>query len=136
MIGTILAWLGSLLGGPFATAAVNAYAAKLDAGNNAQKIAADLAAREAAINERRDALDAQIVTAEQGRWYTAIIRPLFASPFLIYNFKIVVWDKVFGWGSTDPLSSELLQVESITLAGYFGSIALENSMRLFRTRSK
>ena len=136
MLSMILAWLGSFLGGPFATAAVNAYKAKLAAGNNADKISAELSAQEAAINEQRDALNAQIVIAEQGRWYTAIVRPMFAMPFLIYNLKVVVWDKVFGWGSTDPLSNELLQVESITLAGYFGSIALENSTRLFRARGK
>ena len=136
MLSVILRWLGTFLGGPFATAAVNAYKAKLAAGNNAEKISADLAAEEAEINAQRDALNAQIIVAEQGRWYTAVVRPLFAMPFLIYNFKVIVWDKVFGWGSTDPLSNQLLQVESITLAGYFGSIALENSMRVFRLHAK
>ena len=65
MLSVILRWLGTFLGGPFATAAVNAYKAKLAAGNIAEKISADLAAEEAEINAQRDALNAQIIVAEQ-----------------------------------------------------------------------
>lgn len=78
MAATILGWLGSLLGGPFAKAAVDAYRAKLTAENTAEKIAADLAAKELALNRRERELAAQIVIAEQGRWLTALPRPLFA----------------------------------------------------------
>ena len=42
-----------------------------------------------------------IIIAEQGRWYTAIIRPLLALPVIIYLWKVIVWDKVLGLGSTD-----------------------------------
>ena len=41
MFATILGWLGNLLGGPFAKAAVDAYRAKLAAGNTSERIAAD-----------------------------------------------------------------------------------------------
>lgn len=44
MVSAVLSWLGSLLGGPFAKAAVDAYRAKLAAENTSEKIAADLAA--------------------------------------------------------------------------------------------
>ena len=46
MFTIVLGWLGNLLGGPFAKAAVDAYRAKLTAENTSEKIAADLAARE------------------------------------------------------------------------------------------
>jgi hypothetical protein len=134
MFAVILSWLGSLLGGPFATAAVNAYKAKLDAGNNAEKIAATLAAQEAQINEQRDALAQQIVIAEQGRWFTAIIRPLFALPFVVFNLKAVVWDTVLGLGFTPELSSNMLKLEGIIVLGYFGSMAAENAARIFTRR--
>ena len=49
---SILTWLGNLLGGPFAKAAVDAYRAKLSADNTAQRVAADLAARELAVEQR------------------------------------------------------------------------------------
>src|SRR5579872_6709260 len=110
MLATILSWLGNLLGGPFARAAVDAYQAKLTAGNDAQRIAAGLAARELAVAQRESELAAQTVIAEQGRWYTALPRPLFAFAFVIYAWKVVVWDKVLGaWthGVTDALSGDM-----------------------------
>lgn len=137
MLAIVLNWLGGLLGGPFAKAAVDAYTAKLAAGNNSERIAADLAAQSLAVQEQRDALAAQVVTAEQGHWYTAIVRPLFALPFVVFNLKIVVWDKVLALGVTDPLSTDMLHLEAVIVAGYFGSLAVENASRIFtRSRAK
>src|SRR5262249_18144674 len=106
MLGTILGAIGRLLGGPFAKAALDAYRAKLSAENTSEKIAADLAAREVALEQRERELASQSVLAEQGRWYTALPRPLFAFAFVIYAWKVVVWDKVLALGSTDPLSGD------------------------------
>ena len=39
MLSAFLAWLGNLLGGPFARAAVDAYRTKLAAENTSEKIA-------------------------------------------------------------------------------------------------
>ena len=98
MFSAILGWLGNLLGGPFARAAVDAYRAKLTAENASEKVAADLAARELSVEQRERELAAEVLVAEQGRWYTALPRPLFASAFIIYVWKVVVWDKVLGLG--------------------------------------
>jgi hypothetical protein len=89
-------WLASLIGGPVITGLINAYKAKLDASNTQDRIAADLAAKEieAEIAARKEA--SAIIIAEQGRWYTAIIRPLLAFPLVIYLWKVIVWDKVLG----------------------------------------
>ena len=59
IFGIALKWLGGLLGGPFAKAAVDAYKAKLTACNNSEKIAADLAGRELAVDQREAELQAQ-----------------------------------------------------------------------------
>lgn len=134
MFSAILAWLGGLLGGPFATAAVNAYSAKLSAENSAENIAATLAAQEATINEQRDALAAAVVTSEQGHWFTSIWRPLFALPFVVFNLKVVVWDKVLMLGITERLSPDMLHLEAVIVAGYFGSMAVENATRIFTSR--
>jgi hypothetical protein len=75
MFATILGWLGNLIGGPFAKAAVDAYRAKLSAENTSEKVAADLAARELSVEQREAELANQAVIAEQGRWYTALPRP-------------------------------------------------------------
>ena len=92
-------WLASLIGGPVVTGLINAYKAKLDAANTQDRIAADLAAKEieAEIAARKEA--SAIIIAEQGRWYTAIIRPLLAFPLIIYLWKVIVWDKVLGLGT-------------------------------------
>lgn len=130
MIATVLGWLGNLLGGPFAKAAVDAYRAKLSAENTSEKIAADLAARELSVVERERELATQVVTAEQGRWYTALPRPLFAGAFIIYVWKVVVWDKVFGLGTTDALSGDVAQWAMIVLTAYFGGRSLEKVARI------
>jgi hypothetical protein len=125
MIATILGWLGNLLGGPFARAALDAYRARLSAENTSEKIAADLAARELSVESRERALSAKVVLAEQGRWYTALPRPLFAGAFIIYAWKVVVWDKVLGLGTTDPLTGDVSQWAMIVLTAYFGGRSLE-----------
>jgi hypothetical protein len=130
MLATLLAWLGSLLGGPFAHAAVEAYRAKLSSDNTAEKIAADLAAREIALEQRERELATQILIAEQGRWFTALPRPLFAAAFIIYAWKVVVWDKVLGWGVTDPLSGDVAQWAMIVLTAYFGGRSLEKVAKI------
>ena len=130
MFATVLGWLGNLLGGPFAKAAVDAYRAKLTAENTSEKVAADLAARELSVEQRERELAAQVVLTEQGRWYTALPRPLFAFAFVIYAWKVVVFDKVFGLGKTDPLSGDIAQWAMITLTAYFGGRSLEKVARI------
>jgi|SRR5579884_3345966 len=131
MLNILLTWLGRLLGGPFAQAAVKAYQAKLAAENNSEKIAADLAARELQLAERERSLEAQIIRAEQDAWYTALPRPLFAYAFVIYTWKVVVWDIVLGLGATRQLTGEIAQWGAIVLTAYFGGRSLEKIARIF-----
>jgi hypothetical protein len=125
MLSTLLGFLGNLLGGPFAKAALDAYRAKLSAENASEKIVADLAARELAVEQRERELASQSVIAEQRRWYTALPRPLFAFAFVIYAWKVVVWDKVLSLGSTDPLSGDVANWATIVLTAYFGGRSIE-----------
>lgn len=130
MFGAVLNWLGSLLGGPFAKAAVDAYRAKLTAENTSEKIAADLAARELNLEQRERELATQVAIAEQGRWFTALPRPLFAFAFVIYVWKVVVWDRVLGFGSTLALSGDVAQWATIVLTAYFGGRSLEKAAKI------
>lgn len=125
MVANILIWLGNLLGGPFARAAVDAYRAKLASDNAAERIAADLAARELQVEARERELAVQLAVAEQGRWYTALPRPLFAYAFVIYAWKVVVIDKVLGLGTTDPLTGDVAHWAMVVLTAYFGGRSLE-----------
>ena len=137
MFAMALTWLGNLLGGPFAQAAVDAYKAKLDKENTSEKIAADLAARELAVEQREDELRTQLLIAEQGRWYTSLPRPLFAMAFVIYVWKVVVWDKVLAYwthGSTDPLTGDVSQWAMIVLTAYFGGRSIEKVASILKKR--
>src|SRR3954462_1538309 len=113
-------WLASLIGGPVITGLINAYKAKLDAANTQNRIAADLAAKqiEAEIEARKEA--SAIIVAEQGRWYTAIIRPLLAFPIIIYLWKVIVWDKVLGFGTTDPITGMVADWIGTIITAYVG----------------
>ncbi|MGP8122021.1 MAG: hypothetical protein ACLP8B_16060 [Xanthobacteraceae bacterium] len=88
-----------------------------------KEIAADTAARGEAT---------KLLIAEQGRWYTAIVRPLFALPFIVFGFKVVVWDKVLGWGVTDRLDPNMWGVFQTIIVSYFGASAVERVARIFR----
>jgi hypothetical protein len=129
-MAAIFGWLGNLIAGPFLSKALDAYRAKLAAGNTSEKISADLMARELAVEQRERELATQVVITEQGRWYTALPRPLFALAFIIYVWKVVVWDKVLGLGATDPLSGDVAQWAMIVLTAYFGGRSLEKVARI------
>jgi hypothetical protein len=92
-------------------------------------MAADLAAKaiEAEIEVRKSA-DALII-AEQGRWYTAIIRPLLALPVVIFMWKVIVWDKVLGLGSTDALVGDVATWSGAIVTTYVGGSSLEKIAR-------
>ncbi|HZL30394.1 MAG TPA: hypothetical protein VFC54_04955 [Pseudolabrys sp.] len=124
------AWLANLIGGPVINGLIGAYKAKLEAGNTSERIAADLAVRELAVEQREREVASQVVIAEQGRWYTALPRPLFAAAFIIYAWKVVVWDKVLGLGTTDALSGDVAQWAMIVLTAYFGGRSLEKVARI------
>ena len=130
MLSIVLGWLGTLIGGPFAKAAVDAYRARLASDNTSEKLAADLAARELEVERRERELAAEVLIAEEGRWYTALPRPLFAAAFIIYTWKVVVWDKVLGLGSTPALSGDVAQWAMLVLTAYFGGRSLEKVARI------
>lgn len=75
-----------------------------------------------AAAERISALEAQraVLVADASRSSLDIwIRAGFALPFIVYNAKLLVWDKVLAWGSTDRLSPELANVEMVVIGFYF-----------------
>ena len=123
-------FIANLIGGPLVNGLIDGYKAKLAAGTTSETIAADLAARELSVEQRERELATQIVIAEQGRWYTALPRPLFAFAFIIYVWKVVVWDKVLGLGATDALSGDVAQWAMIVLTAYFGGRSLEKVARI------
>lgn len=125
MIPMVLGWVGKLLGGPFAKAAVDAYKAKLQAGNDRDRMAADLAAKAADIDLREAEINSRILIAEQGNWMTRWVRPVWSLPFILFTWKVVVWDKLLGWGTTDPLDPKMWSVFMLMVGAYYGGRSAE-----------
>jgi len=118
MLGTILSWLGGGAISAIGSQLNQAYQAKLAAQNDHERIEAE---------QRIATLEAQqaVLVAEQGRWLTAWIRPAFALPFILFNFKVIVWDKMLGWGVTDDLSDRFWQLQMVVFGAYFLSRGIE-----------
>jgi hypothetical protein len=115
---TLLTWLGSLLGGPFAKAAVDAYSAKLASENSKDAKTAEIVQRELTVEQRELELKTQLLIAEQGNFITRIVRPLWALPFIVWTWKVVVWDICLGWGSTPELKGIVANL-CLTVAGAY-----------------
>jgi hypothetical protein len=119
------AWLAQFLTAPIVNGFIDAYKARLDAENSQDRTAADLAVTAIAAEiEARKSADA-IIIAEQGRWYTAIVRPLLAAPVIIYLWKVIVCDKVVGFGTTDPILGDVGIWCGMIVTTYVGGRSLE-----------
>jgi hypothetical protein len=125
----MLQWLASFLTAPIINGFLDAYKARLDAKSNAgaQAVEVTRAALIAEIEARKSA-NAMLI-AEQGRWYTAIIRPLLALPVIIYLWKVIVWDIVLGLGSTDPIAGDVGVWAGYIVTTYVGGRSLEKIAR-------
>ena len=118
-------WLASFLTAPLIEGAISAYKAKLAAGNDADRIAADLAGKAMEAEAKQRDAERAILLAEQGNWMTRWVRPMWAAPFVIYSWKVVVWDICLGWGSTDAIRGDMASLMMIVAGTYFGGRSLE-----------
>jgi hypothetical protein len=118
-------WLASFLTAPIINGFLDAYKAKLDSQNTQGAQAAEVArAALLAEVEARKSANA-IIIAEQGRWYTAMIRPLLALPVIVYLWKVIVWDKVLGWGTTAANAGDVGVWAGTIVTTYVGGRSLE-----------
>ena len=116
--------------GRSAKAALDAYRARLSAENASEKITADLAARELAVEQREREFGVAIGARGTRPLVYGASRPLFAFAFVIYVWKVVVWDKVLALGSTDPLSGDVAHWATIVLTAYFSGRSIEKVARI------
>src|SRR5262249_14780201 len=125
----MLQWLPQFLTAPIINGFLDAYKAKLAAANaqGAQAVEVARTALMAEIEARRNAN--AIILAEQGRWYTAIIRPLLATPVVIYLWKVIVWDIVLNLGTTDPIGGDVAEWAGWIATAYVGGRSLEKIAR-------
>lgn len=125
-------WLASFLGGPLVNGLIKAYQAKLDAGNTSERIAADLAAKELALEQRERELATQVIISEEGRWWTALPRAMVCYAASIFVCKVVVWDTVLGLGSTPAIKGDVGVWIGWLMVMWFGGRSLEKVARIIK----
>lgn len=126
----MLTWLASFLGGPVVNGIINAYKAKLSAENTSERIAADLAGRELAVQAREIEAQTQLRIAEIGRWYEP--DHLASYIFVAYLAKVVVWDVMLGLGTTDPIRGTVGEWMGMIAVFLFGKRGIENVARILK----
>lgn len=120
----------SFLGGPVISGLIKAYQAKLDAGTRDNKIAADLAADEIASQTAETQAITQYRIAEIGHWYEP--DKLLGYCVAIYFGKLLIWDKVLGLGTTDPLAGFASVTANLVVSFYFAKRGFENVARIIK----
>jgi hypothetical protein len=90
----------SFLGGPVIKGLIDAYNAKLKAGNVDNKIAADLASGEIAAQTAEIQAQTQYKIAALGRWYEP--DKLMGYAVAIYFGKLLIWDMCLVLASLTP----------------------------------
>ena len=119
-----LGWIGSFLSGPVVSALAKGWAAHEAAVNTGAQIEATREVQLAQVTAQLDAASKQLLIAEQGHWYTAMMRPLLATPIVVFIWKVVVWDTVLRLGHTDALTPEMYDVLKWVVVSYFGYSAI------------
>lgn len=127
---TILKWLAGFLTPQILGAASDAYKAKLTAGNDKDRIAAELAGRELVVEQRELELQTQLRIAQIGAWYEP--EKLMGYTVAFYFGKLLIWDKVLALGATDPLTGWSGVTATAIVGFYFGKRTFENVARIIK----
>jgi hypothetical protein len=120
----------SFLGGPVIKGLIEAYQAKVKAGVADNKTAADLAGAEIAAQVQESNAIMAYRTAEIGHWYEP--DKLLGYCVVLYFAKLLVWDKVLGLGTTDPLSGFAAVTANLVVSFYFAKRGFENVARIIK----
>ncbi|WP_375764244.1 hypothetical protein ACE10X_13255 [Bradyrhizobium sp. Pha-3] len=117
-------------GGPVIKGLLDAYNAHLQATTSDKQIAADLAGKEIAAQTVEMQAQAQLRTAEIGHPWEPEKLAFYVC--LIFFAKCVIWDKVLGLGTTDPLAGDVSTWAGMIMGFYFGKRTFENVARIIK----
>lgn len=113
-------WLKSIFN--IAGALSDAYRAREEAKTDRDRMMWDQRAKQLEARQ-------EVILQAQKDPYERWVRIGFAFPFVVYINKLVLWDKVFALGKTDPLSAELTNIMMIVIGGYFVDTVVRRVMR-------
>lgn len=113
---------------PLINGALSGYQAHLTAIGSHEAAVVDIAQKSIALDQREAEVNANIIIAEQGNWFTRSVRPALAWIVIILLAKILLYDKAFGeWtgGHTDALDPKLWGVVMVIITAYMGGRTAE-----------
>lgn len=129
-----MSWLvKTLLGaatGPVFSGLLDGYKAKLAAGTDHDKLAADLAGRELLVQQAEIQAQAQLRTAEIGHAWEP--DKLLAYLVVLYFAKVIAWDTVLGLGVTPALHGAAGTLIDLVTSFYFLKRGIENVARIWK----
>jgi hypothetical protein len=115
-----MAWLASVFGGNvlsslfgLGTKALDYYVAK--ANGNVQEAIALMQADQARLAAQKDIT---LAGMNHPLWWAVWL--MFVAPLGVYWSKVIIWDKVLGWGYTDPLTGFVLDWSGYIVLSLFG----------------
>jgi hypothetical protein len=120
----------SFIGGPVIKGLIDAYKARLAAGNTSEKIASDTAAGEMAVQTVEIKAQADYRIAALGYWYEP--DKIMGYAVAVYVAKLLIWDKVLGLGTTDPLVGWIEITANLIVGSYFAKRGFENIARIIK----
>ena len=120
----------SFLGGPVIKGLIDAYNAHLRAQSADAATAASLAGKEIAAQVSETSAIMQYRTAEIGHWYEP--DKIMGYVVAVYFAKLLVFDKVLGLGTTDPLAGFAEVTANLVVAFYFAKRGFENVARIIK----
>lgn len=120
----------SFIGGPVIKGLIDAYQAKLAAGNASEKIASEAAAAEIAAQTAETQANTQLKIAEIGHPW----EPEKLAFYIVLAFfaKCVVWDTMLGLGTTPALKGDVSIWAGLVMSFYFGKRTFENVARIIK----
>lgn len=119
--------IGAILS-PIINGLLSAQKQRLDAAGSHEARVAELAQQQMLLDQKQAEVNAAIIIAEQGNWFTRSVRPALAWIVILLLAKIFLYDKALGeWthGTTDPLDSHLWWVIETIIISYMGGRSLE-----------
>jgi hypothetical protein len=120
----------SFLGGPVIKGLIDAYNAHLKARSADAATAANLAGKEIAAQISEASAIMRYRTAEIGHWYEP--DKLMGYCVAINFSKLLVWDKVMGLGTADPLAGFASITANLVVSFYFVKRGFENVARIIK----
>jgi hypothetical protein len=119
-------WLSimSFIGGPVISGLISAYREHLKATTTDKKTASNLAGQEIAAQTAETQAITSLKVAQIGHPFE--VEKLFAYVTLFYYAKLLIWDKVLGLGTTDPLTGWVLWAANLVIGFYFTKRGAEN----------